>query len=312
MDLRQRNIPEHLSHTLDEVKAVEHEAIEFVKTFTWSQIEEWQRDNEYIIRGYRRAQNSWKGCFHSVFGYLHNETVNIHSHLWAAIFFLFLLLINSALVMSRYPTATLIDSVMCSVFLASAVFCLMSSSIYHMSGCHSEHVSRRCNALDYVGIVVLIVGSFFPAVYYAFYCDPHLERFYISVVSLSGLGAAYIVLNPEYQKSSHRGARTKVFIALGLSAIVPITHALLSHGLYTLRTEMGFDYVVLSGGLYILGALLYANRVPERFSPGTFDYFFASHQIFHAMVVLAALVHYVSVLAEIEYRHGQQAGLCPV
>ena len=28
-----------------------------------------------------------------------------------------------------------------------------------------------------------------------------------------------------------------------------------------------------------------ANRIPERFSPGTFDYFGASHQIFHGFVV---------------------------
>ena len=64
------------------------------------------------------------------------------------------------------------------------------------------------------------------------------------------------MLNPEYSKPTHRGARTKVFIALGLSAVFPVTHALLAHGYHTLRSEMGVDYLVLSGALYIFGALL--------------------------------------------------------
>ena len=73
---------------------------------------------------------------------------------------------------------------------------------------------------------------------------------------ISLLGAAFIVLSPEYTKPSHRGARTTVFIALGISAVVPITHALLTHGVYRLRYEMGLDWLVLSGALYIAGALL--------------------------------------------------------
>ncbi|KAH8113970.1 HlyIII-domain-containing protein [Phellopilus nigrolimitatus] len=310
MDVRQRKPSGKISHVIDEVKAAEHDAIEFVKTLTWAQLEDWQRDNEYIVNGYRRAQNNWRGCFQSIFGYLHNETVNIHSHLWAAVFFLVLLFTNHTLVFARYPTATWIDSTMFSVFLCSAVFCLTSSACYHLAEAHSEHVYKRCNALDYSGIVVLIVGSFFPEIYYIFFCEPHYQLFYLALILLSGLGAAYIVINPVYSSPSHRGARTKVFAALGLSALIPISHALLTHGLHTLRKETGVDFLILSGVLYLGGALLYANRIPERFSPGTFDYFFASHQIFHVMVVLAALAHYAAILTDVEFWHGRQAGVC--
>lgn len=64
------------------------------------------------------------------------------------------------------------------------------------------------------------------------------------------------MLNPEYSKPSHRGARTTVFIALGLSAAIPATHAIFTHGVQTLRYEMGLDWLVLTGALYIAGALL--------------------------------------------------------
>lgn len=37
----------------------------------------------------------------------------------------------------------------------------------------------------------------------------------------------------------------------------------------------------LMGATYLLGAAIYAKRVPERWFPGRFDVLLASHQIFH-------------------------------
>jgi adiponectin receptor len=63
-------------------------------------------------------------------------------------------------------------------------------------------------------------------------------------------------LNPEYAKPTHRGARTQVFIGLGLSAVFPVSHLLLSHSFSKLFIEMGFGWILASGVLYIGGALL--------------------------------------------------------
>lgn len=41
--------------------------------------------------------------------------------------------------------------------------------------------------------------------------------------------------------------------------------------------------------LALMGGLVNVWRVPERFSPGTFDYWFNSHQIMHIAVVLAIM-----------------------
>jgi adiponectin receptor len=72
----------------------------------------------------------------------------------------------------------------------------------------------------------------------------------------SHLGAAYVVLNPEYAKPTHRGARTKVFIFLGLSAVVPVSHLFITCGLGELLLKMGFAWLLASGILYIAGALI--------------------------------------------------------
>lgn len=68
--------------------------------------------------------------------------------------------------------------------------------------------------------------------------------------------AAYIVLNPEYRKPSHRGARTKVFVTLGLCGALPVTHGLFTHGFQKLCVEMGFGWMLTSAVLYLNGAVL--------------------------------------------------------
>ncbi|KAF9261710.1 HlyIII-domain-containing protein [Marasmius fiardii PR-910] len=269
---------------------------------TFDELPDWQRDNEYIVTGYRRLQYHWKGCFRSVYSYIHNETVNIHSHLWGAVLFAYLLMTERPVHLTSKLAGSL-DSAVLSVFFLSAVFCLGASAFYHTFTCHSEQVASRCHSLDYSGIIVLIVGSFYPCLYYGFFCEPRFQLLYITSITLIGLGAAYIVLNPEYAKPTHRGARTTVFIGLGLSAVVPLVHWASVHGIRKMFQEMGFSWLLISGFIYIVGALLYANRVPERFAPGYFDYFFASHQIFHFCVIFAALAHYAFIITVIEHTY---------
>lgn len=67
---------------------------------------------------------------------------------------------------------------------------------------------------------------------------------------------AFVVLNPEYSKPTHRHLRARVFLALGLSGIIPSSHLLFFHGPYTLLREMGFIWLLAAGVLYTVGALL--------------------------------------------------------
>lgn len=52
----------------------------------WTQIPGWQQDNEYILSGYRSHTESFIRCIKSL-AYIHNETINIYSHLIGAAFF---------------------------------------------------------------------------------------------------------------------------------------------------------------------------------------------------------------------------------
>merc|ERR1712183_451475 len=73
--------------------------------------------------------------------------------------------------------------------------------------------------------------------------------------------------------------------------------------------EAALHRVFIQGGLYILGAVLYACRIPERFLPGKCDFWFQSHQIFHILVIAAAFVHFHGMQNIALYRL-TKAGAC--
>lgn len=49
-----------------------------------------------------------------------------------------------------------------------------------------------------------------------------------------------------------------MFVCLGLSAIIPVTHGLQMYGFQEMRDRIGLVPLLTQGALYILGAALYA------------------------------------------------------
>ena len=81
-----------------------------------------------------------------------------------------------------------------SIFLASGDVA-QKHFFLEMFGAFFEliHVASHCHAFDYSGIIFLIVGSFYPSVYYRFFCDLHVQVFYLAVIIIAGLGKIMIV-----------------------------------------------------------------------------------------------------------------------
>ena len=155
----------------------------------WDELPEWRRDNAFIRGGYRATSNSYRRSLASV-AYLHNESVNIWSHLLGAVGFggiggagLFLGS-SSVVVLPRYGSASGSDVLVFSCFFAGALLCLGMSATFHALCNHSPAVATWANKLDYSGIVFLIVGSYVPALYYGFFCLPRMMTVYLYMVSL--------------------------------------------------------------------------------------------------------------------------------
>jgi adiponectin receptor len=177
MDAAKQTASDAAQATKELEKKVEHKL-----TYLWHEIDAWQQDNHYIISGYRPASNSYLTSFHSLF-YLHNESVNIYTHLLGSLAFLLTSLTLYHVLGTRYQTATREDVYAFSCFFLGAIACLGMSATFHTISNHSHAVAKWGNQLDYAGIVFLIWGSFVPVLFYGFRREnAELMRWYWTMV----------------------------------------------------------------------------------------------------------------------------------
>ncbi|KAL6810373.1 mPR-like GPCR protein [Trichoderma sp. SZMC 28015] len=305
--LRQRR-PSVSESLLTTIKQAERK-VEQKLLLLWDDLPSWRRDNAFIRSGYRPIRPSYAESARSLF-YLHNESVNIWSHLAGAIVTILTALYVYVVVRPRYEAANSSDVLVFACFFGSAVVCLGMSATYHALTDHSQEVAKWGNKLDYTGIVALIVGSYVPALYYGFFCHPILMAEYLNLICLLGLGCVIVSWVERFRTPAWRPYRALMFVSLGLSGIIPIGHGLLKFGYQTLEDRMSLSWVVLHGFMYIFGAFLYAIRWPERSNPGAFDIWGHSHQIFHFFVVLAAATHFYGMAKAFDHHHEGMGSQC--
>jgi len=189
------------------------------------------------------------------------------------------------------------------IIIFSAIFCLSFSAIFHLFGVINEKYFNILNRFDYGGISLLISGSCFPPYYYFFYYSTLFKYLYLILISVFGVGTFLYSLTDDFNKPKRRVLRGTLFLIFGLCSGVPIMH-MAFFGDYI--EGYGDDIILLNwylGGIsYIIGALFYILRFPEKKFPGKFDYFGASHQIFHVLVFFGALFHFIGSLEAYNYR----------
>ncbi|PHT42233.1 Heptahelical transmembrane protein 2 [Capsicum baccatum] len=194
------------------------------------------------------------------------------------------------------------------VFLGGAMSCLISSTLSHLFACHSLRYNLFFWRLDYAGIALMIVCSFFCPIYYIFCDQPYWCIFYLSTITLFGILAIITLLSSALFSGRFRSFRVTLFLAMGFSGLIPATHALsLNYG--HPQVLVALSYEIIMGVLYAIGAVFYMTRFPERCKPGAFDLVGHSHQIFHVFVVAAALAHCVASLVIMDWRRGWPTAL---
>ena len=278
--LRERRRSSRLASSTEKLtstaNAVESE-IERSLLQLWDDLPSWRRDNAFIHSGYRQIRASYLHSFQSLF-YLHNEFVNIWSHLSGAIVAISFSAYLYCVIHPRFDSATSSDVFVFGCFFGGAILCLGMSATFHTLVDHSEAVAKWGNKLDYTGIVALIVGSYVPALYYGFFCNPGMMTVYLYLVSicllmgcmahlfsinlvqicLLGIGCATVSWVERFRKPAWRPYRAAMFISLGLSGVVPVIHGLATFGFQKLNEQMSVALVATQGAMYIFGAVLYA------------------------------------------------------
>ena len=161
---------------------VQNKLEEFRPTLlSYDDIPEWHQDNDCIRYGYRPESDSVHACFASWL-YIHNESINIFSHLVPAVLFLLAEGLVFYNVQASYPSVTIGDRLIFVFFLFTAAICLGMSATYHTVMNHSMRVSNLWLRLDLVGIIVLTLGDFVSGIYMVFYCEQMLQKIYWTMV----------------------------------------------------------------------------------------------------------------------------------
>ncbi|KAG6481137.1 heptahelical transmembrane protein ADIPOR1-like [Zingiber officinale] len=187
------------------------------------------------------------------------------------------------------------------VFLGGAMFCLLSSSACHLFCCHSRRLNLFLLRVDYAGIAIMIVTSFFPPIYYIFQCDPHWQLIYLVSISAMGFVTVFTLLSPQFSAGEFRAYRATLFAGMGLSGIIPALHAAVVNWGEP-RRNVTLAYEATMATAYLTGTAFYVARVPERWKPGRFDLAGHSHQIFHVFVIAGALAHYGAAVIFLRWR----------
>ncbi|KAH8898543.1 hemolysin-III channel protein-like protein Izh2 [Thozetella sp. PMI_491] len=275
------------------------------KLLNWVDLPHWQQHgSELIHTGYRQASGSALECLKS-WSYIHNETVNIYSHiLGAAVFFCLPVAIFAATIPPRLSEATHTEVLVCTIYLVGVAVCFVLSTCFHTFMSHSHHAYLLGMKLDFQGILLLMWSSTIPLIYHSFPCHPRLRMGYGIVTSILAVLCSAATFLPVFS-SPHLGPyRALLFGSFGLGSFVaPIAHGILLHGLETQGPRIGLGWIGATVVCNGLGVVAYTFKFPEKWFPRRFDFFGASHQIMHVMVVCAALTYTMSMVEAFDFQH---------
>ena len=133
---------------------------------------------------------------------------------------------------------------------------------------HQLHDSRKCNSSDL--LLILLSGDAWYSFSLAYFDDIEWRNIYLGLVYFFCFCAFILFLVPKFDQPRFRVLRGSTFVICGLLSGLPLIHIEFYTNQQYLKDFISFPWG-LGGFLYILGAVMYMLKVPERFKPGFFD-----------------------------------------
>jgi hemolysin III len=195
------------------------------------------------------------------------------SHQWA---FFVSCAIGAALVIAA-PAGT--PRLAATIYAVSVSALFGVSALYHRITWASTAARRWMRRLDHSAIFVLIAGTYTP--FALLVLDGAIATVILVVVWAGALGGTLLKL---VWIDAPKLLTAIVYVALGWVAVAAFPDLIDELGV------TGTALVVAGGFLYTAGALVYAFRRPDPV-PTVFGY----HEVFHALVIVAAALQYAVV-----------------
>ena len=168
-----------------------------------------------------------------------------------------------------------------AIYAVSVAAMFGASALYHRIDWKSLGARRWMRRLDHSMIYVLIAGTYTP--FALLVLDGGLaDAVLIAVWGGALLGVGLKLLWPDTPK----WLTAAVYVTLGWVAVIAFPQLASELGV------LGMALVAGGGILYTAGAVVYALQRPDP-APAVFGY----HEVFHVLVIAAALLQFVAVAA---------------
>jgi hemolysin III len=195
------------------------------------------------------------------------------SHEWA--FFLSLGFGAALVILAETPKATLAAA----IYAVSLSALLGTSALYHRVNWTRPTVRRWMRRLDHSMIFFLIAGTYTP--FALLVLNGTLATAILVVVWVGAVAGAIVEMiwidHPKW-------ASALIYLSLGWVAVATFP------ALWTSLGAGGALLVAVGGALYTTGAVVYAIQRPNP-NPAVFGY----HEVFHLLVIAAAIAHFSAV-----------------
>jgi len=166
-----------------------------------------------------------------------------------------------------------------TAFAASVAAMFGVSSLFHR-GSWTPAAARRLGRLDHAMIYALIAGTYAPIGLLVVH-----RGWRMPVLATVWGGAALAVAAKLAWSRAPTWLAPLVGIALGWTAVIVLPQIVGAIGL------AGAALLVTGGVVYSLGALVYVRQRPSP-APATFGY----HELFHALVIVAVICQYSTIV----------------
>lgn len=248
--------------------------------------------NKHILLGYRSQANRLN-CLISIFN-IHNETINIWTHMMSLIYFVYILIINYN------------NNIIIKLYDIVSIICFAMSTCYHtyMPVSHKNYLLLL--KLDLFSIILNIVTSNILIFYYWFWCYERIRNIYMF------FSALYLSIG--------------IIILLKIDIIKKYNCILAYYSIYNVGIIISYIYIYnLTDGdvdkiikynftkpmkYFLVGFIIYTIKIPERLFPGKFDIIGNSHQLWHVFSSLGMYYFHEEIIKNIEYRKFDNCYYC--
>ena len=255
----------------------------------------------HIVNGFRELHLPWHSYFLSVFQ-LHNESMNVWTHLLAAILMIRKMWLFSYEVdfVSDPYTWPMLSGMFCATalyFCSSGAHCLQSKS---------ELVHYVAFMVDYAGIGLYGLGSVILHLAYSseqsFYS--FTDGYFVFVGCLLGFLICLMCTLAKIIYTRPYPFARKLWQMIPVAGIYfwlasPIAHRFYTCWMYDSLCNEALIYHKIQVAWFTASAFFFASDIPQRFFPaGWFDHFLHSHQLFHICIMICTLTQMDAVMLD--------------